>query len=107
MTNPVRITVDRPSIPFEEEMRFTFARMPLSEDEAKDVKMIVNSEQYHSFREFLLKLACEQYIIGRTKQDWQTHAFNQLGDLLANVVAQLDSYRVKPDTSQPPDEYDA
>lgn len=108
MTPPIRIHIDRLNgLAPEDELRFTFARTPLTEDEAKDVKMIVNSEQFAAFREFLLRLSCEQYIQGRSHQDWKTHAYNELGNLLVNVVQQLDSYRVKPESKETPDPYEA
>jgi hypothetical protein len=79
---------------------------PLSKSEQKDMEILVNSDQYPAFREFLRRLAAGHFIDGRRRQDDMTHAYNRIGQLLLEVVAGLDSYRTKPTATEEVDSYD-
>ena|SRR3990167_7438389 len=85
------------TISFPEEYTHCFSPEPLSEEERKDVTFIVNTAEFKSFRKFLLSLSLGFYRDGREFTDSRTHVFNQMGKILTDVVAQLDSYKDKPE----------
>lgn len=83
-----------------------FDTTKLNEAQIQDIKMLVNSEQYKSFRMFLQLLVLAQYKFATQTKDERTHNLNALGQMLENVIADLDQYREKKKELSEPDPYE-